>query len=329
MGDGNDSSHLMGNRILDSDEAINHYHLDEKAFTIFNKSKIHRPRNPEIYKAPYVLFKKGLDCADYSIRAVYAEEDFLYRETINCIKGSEKDKKILLNICGLLNSSLFSYFNLMLGSSAGIEREQLFLEELADYPYVYSDELVELVMAMQQAESRESKEKLQKQINQCVLKMYGLQDNCFVNYILSVQIPKLCGTYREKKCDVNTMKLYASTLVGIWDAHFGKSEVYHSVTLYPEIKGKFAAIQVKLSFENTAEDVCVIEVVDENIDLLTNFMIYQLNDCFYQTKNVVEFSEDSFVIVKSIESKNWHPAMAIKDSHKVLNAILLGKENCR
>ena len=34
------------------------------------RDRIHRPRNPEIYKAPYVLFKKGLDCADYSIRCV-------------------------------------------------------------------------------------------------------------------------------------------------------------------------------------------------------------------------------------------------------------------
>ena len=58
-------------------------------------------------------------------------------------------------------------------------------------------------------------------------------------------------------------------------------------------------------------------------------MVYQLNDCFYQTKNVVEFSEDSFVIVKPMEVKNWHPAMAIKDSYKVLNAVLLGKEDCR
>ena len=40
------------------------------------------------------------------------------------------------------------------------------------------------------------------------------------------------------------------------------------------------------------------------------------------------FSEDSFVIVKSIEAKNWHPAMAIKDSYKVLNAVLLGKGDC-
>lgn len=327
-GDQKDSSHLVGRKILDSEESIDHFYLNESAYSFFNKNKIHRPRNPEIYKAPYVLLKKGLDCANYSIKAVYAEKDFLYRETINCIKGSENEKKVLLNICGLLNSSLFSYFNLMLGSSAGIEREQIFLEELADYPYAYSDELVELVQAMQEEEYDGTMDDLHNTLNQCVLKMYGLQGNFFVDYVLSIQIPMLCGNYREKKCDVKMMKEYASILEKLWDEHFEKSEVNHTIIIYPNIKSKFAALQVELSFEKKAESVRVVDNVDENIDLLTNFMIYQLNDCFYQTKNIVQFSEDSFVIVKPIESKNWHPAMAVKDSYKILNAVLLGKEDC-
>ncbi|MCM1327631.1 MAG: SAM-dependent methyltransferase [Bacteroidales bacterium] len=328
-GDKKDSSHLVGKKILDSEESVDHFYLNESAYSIFDKRKIHRPRDPQIYEAPYVLFKKGLDCADYSIRAVYTEKDFLYRETINCIKGSENEKKILLNMCGLLNSSLFSYFNLMLGSSAGIEREQIFLDELADYPYAYSDELVELVEKAQRAESNKAFDGLQDALNECVLKMYGLQNNYFVNYALSVQIPILCGTYQEKKCGVKMLEEYASVFSKIWDVHFGQSEVCHTITLYPDIKGKFAALQAKLSFEKTEEDICVIDNVDENVNLLTKFMIYQLNDCFFQTKNIIEFSEDSFVIVKPIESKNWHPAMAVKDSHSILNTVLLGKEDCR
>lgn len=328
-GDKKDASHLVGRKILDSDDVIDHFYCNDNAYSIFNKSKIHRPRIQEIYKAPYVLFKKGLDCADYSIRAAYVEKDFLYRETINCIKGSDADKKVLLNLCGLLNSSLFSYFNLMLGSSAGIEREQIFLEELAGYPYAYSDELVELVEKIQGADSKESRDELKTALNKCVMKMYGLQDNCFVDYALSIQIPMLCGTYRETKCDVKMMQEYASILSKIWDEHFRQSKVYYAINLYPNIKGRYAALQVKLSFEETVKNVCVFDNVDENIDLLTDFMIYQLNDCFYQTKNIVEFSENSFVIVKPIEAKNWHPAMAIKDSHKVLNAVLLGEEDCR
>lgn len=328
-GDKKDSSHLVGRKILDSDDAIDHFYCNDNSYSIFNKAKIHRPRIQEIYKAPYVLFKKGLDCADYSIRAAYVEKDFLYRETINYIKGSEADKKVLLNLCGLFNSSLFSYFNLMLGSSAGIEREQVFLEELANYPYAYSDELVKLVEEIQKTECKESRDELKTALNKCVMKMYDLQNNCFVDYALSIQIPMLCGTYRETKCDVKMLQEYASILSKIWDDHFRQSKVYYAINLYPDIKGKYAALQVKLSFEKSVKSVCVLDNVDENIDLLTDFMIYQLNDCFYQTKNIVEFSENSFVIVKPIESKNWHPAMAIKDSYKVLNAVLLGKEDCR
>ena len=328
-GDKKDASHLVGRKILDSNEAIDHFYFNDNAYSIFNKEKIHRPRIPEIYKAPYVLFKKGLDCTDYSIRAVYAEKDFLYRETINCIKGSEDDKNVLLNICGLLNSSLFSYFNLMLGSSAGIEREQIFLEELVDYPYAYSDELVKLVQAMQETECGETKDELQNTLNKCVMKMFGLQDNCFVDYVLSIQIPMLCGTYREKKCDAEMIKEYATILSKIWDEHFEQSEVFHTINIYPDIKGKYAAVQVNLSFEKPVKSICFVDNIDDNINLLTDFMIYQLNDCFYQTKNIVKFSEDSFVIVKPIEAKNWHPAMAIKDSHKVLNTVLLGEEDCR
>lgn len=328
-GDKKDASVLVGRKILDSEKALDHFCLNECAYTIFNKDKIHRPRNPEIYEAPYLLFKKGLDCTDYSIRAVYTEKDFLYRETINCIKGDEKDKKILLNLCGLLNSSLFSYFNLMLGSSTGIEREQIFLEELGNYPYVYSDELVELVERIQCEDSNERRDRLQDEIDKCVMKMYGLQNNSFVDYALSVQIPMLCGNYQETKCDMNIMKEYASILSKIWDEHFGQSNVHYKITIYPDIKGKFSAVQVQLSFKEQAEQLCFVDNADEDIKLLTDFMIYQLNDCFYQTKDVVEFSEDSFVIVKSIEAKNWHPALAIKDSQKVLNAVLLGMEDYR
>lgn len=321
-GDKKDSSSLVGKKILNSEGSIDHFYLNENDYTIFKKDKIHRPRNPKIYEAPYVLFKKGLDCKDYSIRAVFVENNFLYRETINCIKGSSKDKKILLNMCGLLNSSLFSYFNLMLGSSAGIEREQIFLEELGGYPYKYSDELVKLVEKIQQDECGKNRKELQIALDQCVMKMYGLQDNYFVDYVLSVQIPILSGNYKETRCDVKLMENYVSVLSNIWNEHFGQSSVYYKIKKYLNIKGKFAAVQVKLSFDNGIEGDLDS---DEDVNALSNLMIYQLNDCFFQTKNIVEFSEDSFIIIKPIEAKNWHPAMAVKDSYKVLNAILLGE----
>lgn len=325
-----DSSHLVGRKLLDSDGCIEHFKLNLEHLSIFEKHRIHRPRKRELFEPPYVFFKKGIDCADYSIRAVYTEECLVYKETINCIKGTEEHKNILLNLTGLLNSSLFAYFNLMLGSSAGIEREQVFLTELEKYPYVYDEALVSLVRQIQDAQRMgDSAEVLRERLNQCVLKMYGMQDNYFVSYALEIQIPLLSGRYHAKKCDRNTLERYAQVFCEAWVKRLERTGISYSINLYPDIKGKFAAFQMKLSFEPLDFHIHIVEDVSAHMKQLTNLALYQLNDCFSQKKNIFEYEDDSFVIIKSIEAKNWHPAMAVKDSYRALNVVLLGEEDCK
>ena len=215
----------------------------------------------------------------------------------------------------------------MLGSSVGIEREQIFLEEIAKYPYRYSDKLVEIVKKIQQQIKNDgNSDKLRVELNRCVMDMYGLSDNYFIDYALSIQIPILCGVYKEIKCNKKLIEEYAKVFSKIWNRHFENSGVYYTINIYPDIKGKFAALEIKLSLKEKKSDIIVNDINDD-IDLLTKFMIYQKNDYFYQKKDIIEFSEDSIIIVKSIEAKNWHSAMAIKDSYKVVNEILIEKEN--
>lgn len=327
-GDGQDASHLTGRILLDSDGCIEHFKLNTEHLEVFQKERIHRPRKKELFEPPYVFFKKGLDCSNYSIKAVYSEKRLVYKETVNCIKGTFADKGVLLNLAGLFNSSLFSYFNLMLGSSVGIEREQMFSTELENFPYVYSEELVMLVQKLQEAaEAGNDITDWKEKLDQCVLEMYGVQDNYFVDYALKIQIPILCGKYRKTKCKEEILKKYAQVFMELWQARLERTGLYYSIYLYPDIKGKFTAFQMKLSFEKLDKEIHVVETIDDDVELLTKFMIYKWNDCFFQTKNVVEFDEDSFVIVKTADSKNWHPAMAIKDSYKALNTVLLGEED--
>ena len=329
-GDKKDASHFIGKKILDSNKAINHFYLNKEEYTLFDKNEIHRIRDNRIFEGPYVLFKKEIEARNYSIKAVYTEENYLYRESINSIKGTKNDKNILLNICGLLNSSLFSYFNLMLGSSVGIEREQIFLGELEKYPYSYSQKLVEMVEKIQQTNSEEAFNKIKLELDKYVIDMFGFQqeDKYFIDYATSIQIPLISGTYQEKKCDRKTLKDYINIFLNIWNRQFNGSGVYLAVNIYPNIKNKFTAIQIKFSFKIQDTLIKFVNTTDINIDLLTKFMIYKFNDHFYQTKDIIEFLEDSFIIVKPIEIKNWHPAKAVKDAYKVLNAILLEKEDC-
>lgn len=325
-GEQKDSTHLMGRKLLSSDKCIEHFRLNLTNVEIFDKDRIHRPRQKELFEPPYVFFKKGLDCSDYSIRAVYTEEKLVYKEAINCIKGNEGNREILLNLTGLLNSSLFSYFNLMLGSSTGIEREQVFLKEMEKFPYAYSDDLVRMVTDMQRKkEAGENVGELLEEINQQVLNMYNLSENWFVDYILKVQIPMLCNNYEVTAITVGDLQLYAETFKGLWEDRLIRNSLKCIINIYPNIKGKFAAFEMSISQDKERSTFNVIDNIDDNIEVLTNLMVYKLNDFFYQTKNIAEFGENSFVIVKTIESKNWHPAMAIKDSYSVLNSVLQGE----
>lgn len=322
-GDGKDSSHLIGKKLLNSDGSIEHFQLKLDNLDIFSKSEIHRPRNKDLFKPPYVFFKKGLDCNDLSVRAVYSEEALVYKETINCIKGTMDNKDVLLNLTGLLNSSLFSYFNLMMNSSAGIEREQVFLKEIEKFPYAYSDKLVELVEKIQLAtKTGKSIKELKDELNDCVLDMYKLKDNYFIDYALNIQIPIFCGKYIETECTIEIMKKYAQIFIDIWTSRLDRIGLKYIINIYPNIKGKFAAFELQFVSDATNNSVNVVENIDDNIETLTKFMIYKVNDCFYQFKNVAEFNEDSIIILKSIESKNWHPAIAFKDSYDVLNSVL-------
>jgi len=176
----------------------------------------------------------------------------------------------------------------MLGSSVGIEREQIFLEEIAKYPYRYSDKLVEIVKKIQQQIKNDgNSDKLRVELNRCVMDMYGLSDNYFIDYALSIQIPILCGVYKEIKCNKKLIEEYAKVFSKIWNRHFENSGVYYTINIYPDIKGKFAALEIKLSLKEKKSDIIVNDINDD-IDLLTKFMIYQKNDYFYQKKDIIE-----------------------------------------
>ena len=325
-GDGEDASHLLGRKLVSSDGSVEHFYLNLNDVEIFDKPKIHRPRKKGLFEPPYVFFKKGLDCADYSIRAVYSEERLVYKEAVNCIKGEPENKTALKNLAGLLNSSLFSYFNLLLGSSAGIEREQVFLTELKKYPYVYSENLVSLVTEIQaKAKELYDIEELQKKIDLHVLEMYDLKENWFVDYILKVQIPMLCKRYQMSFVNGKQMEQYKNIFYDTWKGRMERNNLNCTINVYPRIKGKFAAFEMIIDSKLLQDEFNIIDEVDEDIELLTRLMIFKKNDLFYQMKDVAEFRENSFLIVKTNEMKNWHPSKAIKDSHSVLNAILQGE----
>lgn len=332
-GDQNDATHLLGKPLLDSKEGINHFFINANKTKVFNKSKVHRPRNPRLFQPPYCLITKGVDCDNYKMRAAYSEEEFITKNTIYSVKGLAAQKNILLNLTGLFNSSFYAYLNLMLGSSIGIEREQRFIKEVFQFPYAYSDSIPKKVSCIQDLKSSmefgigDKVEDEIEELDDLILRLFGLEGNSFVDYALNVQIPQITTSPNQntfRSVNRSDLQRYANYFQECFESVYQRDNKYIKITLYPEVVKRFTVFELVICNEPPEEKMVVSQNIDTSKELLTRFSIFKTNDLFYQIRDIVYFEESSFFIIKTNEYKNWHPAIAQIDLSEIIDEILSG-----
>lgn len=335
-GDLIDTSHLLTRPLLNSETAINHFVLFENNTSPFAKAKIHRPRNEALFHAPYCLVMQGPDMADYTMKAVYSEVDFVFHEVVYAIKGSLSQKSFLLNAVGLLNSKLYAYFNLMLGSFIGIEREKRQIGEVLSFPFVFNEDIARQVERIQTIKKQEGTFSVEIDVsaevdalNQIILKAFGLSDNEFIDYALRIQIPQLTGKNNsdaKRKATIEDYKIYGKYFYDYLFEIFASAEKHIQINVYPTIGKYYGAVEVIVLDEKQTDWLTVIDVnTDKQKIMLANLSAYKTNELFYSIKDVLYFEEHSFYIIKPSYYKNWHPAIAQLDLMEVTDQILSGK----
>jgi len=325
------ASHLFGRVLLDSEKAVNHFFLNKGNTTLFEKKKVHRPRKKELFIAPYCLVQHGIDMTDYTMKAVYSEESFVFTSAIYAIKGSHSQKDFLLNIVGLLNSQLYAYLNLMLGSSLGIERTRRMIEEVLYFPFVFSEEITRLVEEIQELKipkvdftpNNDASDKIAV-LNQIILKEFGLFNNEYIDYALRIQIPQLTGRNLNnaiREVDVQDLKKYGEYFYDRLSEIFTPSGMYIQVKVYPVIAKHYSAFEVMILEEKPTEWFIIADATNQR-SMLSNLSSHKINDLFYHLKDVLYFEDTSFYIIKPNFYKNWHPAMALLDFMEVIHRVL-------
>ena len=328
-----DASHLFGKNILDSNTAIGHFKLNENSIRPFAMSEVESPRREDLFCAPYCLSMEGLDIAGgCTMRAVYSEEDFVFKNSVHAIKGTLAQKEILLNIAGLLNSKIYAYFNLMLGSALGIAREVRYIDEMLSFPFVKSSDIARQVEYIQELKKPNNDFNAQNDasaeveaLNRTIFDAFGLLKNEFVDYALQIQIPQLTG----KKCsdairdvEMQDLELYAKYFYDYLCPIFESSGTYVHVSIYPEVARYYSAIEVTILDHTPDAWLTVNNRPDCLKEILTKLSTHKANDLFYVLKDILEFEENSFFIIKSNSYKNWHPAIARLDIMEVTDQIL-------
>lgn len=335
-GDKEQAEHLKGRILIDAKKGVCPFFVDMRYSSEFNKDRIHRAKakKQDIFVAPFTLIKKGFDITSYKYRAAYSEDVFIYPDAVTGISGKEENKETLLSLAGMFNSSVYAYFNLMLGASSGIEREQGFPTEIFKYPAVVDKQIAKLTEKIQAAVSTEKtifnnsieSEKLIHELDGIVMDKFELSDDVFVDYALNVQIPLISKNKMiwEKVTD-EQMSAYADIFIQYFSKILPCNEKYISINYYKNIAGHYCAVE--FVFQDTKPDDLISEydgVQNTKMDFVSKFMLKKVNNLFYQIKDVIDFSENSFYILKTEEYKNWHPAIAKLDLEDVLDSILSG-----
>jgi hypothetical protein len=331
-----DATHLYGKKLIDSVNGISAFKVNLSYSTIFDKKKIHRTRDRKLFTPPYVLMKKGFSTKTYKLKAAYSEDEFIYRDAITGIVGTIEQKDILLSLTGLINSSFYAYLNLMLGTSAGIEREQGFLTDIFKFPAVIDKNISKIVEDIQKESTvndsimpLQNQEMLLKKIDEYILEYFNLDIDVFVDYVLNVQIPLLTGDDKVyTSVTMQELNDYANIFIEYWDPLLKDNNQFIHVNVYPSIMDKFTAMEFVICDQKSSVTIEIIKDSENTcLNLYSKFMINKFNDLFYQIKDIIDFEDKTFYILKTNESKNWHRAVAKLDLAEVIGSILHKKED--
>ena len=340
--DGNkaiDVTALIGKNYIKTKHVQRGYITDSKE--IWTKTTVgYTYKDFDIYKAPVLLITGGTT-NDLRAVAAISYQDGVYKSSLTGIKGYGKDSiPVLQNIEGELNSTFFTYYNLMTFSSSGIEREETHDEEKWSLPYCdaqLSEIVSHLSTLRQQYHSAWIKDntlgtkikEYEEQIDNIIYKHFKCSavELDLIDFAKHVSVPLAVKSNGYKKVfaeirkDDTLLRNYAQVYIDRFAPSFTNSEQHFVVeVVYTKyVIGMFFKIVPLMEYK---EDFYFARHNDALLTIMLKLSSENLTDRLYVQKDIRGFEEDSFYIIKPNERRLWHRAIAHLDANEFADAML-------
>ena len=325
-----DVSEYYGRRKIDA-KNLHQYYITPSD-SLWNESKAQRKRRPELFQAPLLLVKKSTGSKDYTSRAAVVTTDAVYTDAITGVHSDDVD--ILRNMAGVLNSGFFSYYALMSMSSIATEREQAHNKEKFAIPYVdggicrhverienYYDSLGVAPVLCAEDEQLE-RERLQ--IEKCIYQELHITDveKAIIDYACTYSIPLSKGErntsiLRNTESDKAYIGEYANVFMERFRGQFGSG-------MYLNYECRISASCVMLRFivEDIEKRPVFTGVPMADLDkLLLSLSSQKVSDNLYLRKDIRGFERDGFYVMKPVEKRLWHKAVAYVDVQEFADSM--------
>ena len=345
-GDKNNASDLVGKPFIDTRLDIKPYWVNPNNKKKWELDAVHRVRNQELYKAPVLLITEGVSHDLKSVSAI-CYRDSVYKSSLTGIKGTNQSAlKALREISALLNSSFFSYFNLMTFSSSGIEREQSHDEEKLSIPFAVSEDIHSLFEAMENLTSSYYGHKnilketnienqisnKQAEIDKAVHHAFSLtkEELDLLDYANRVVIPAIMRHRNHEKLfspikeGGQELANYARLFIRRFQSRLSRKDGKFTVEIWHanQIVGMF--FKVVPAKEHRGDIVWVNKRDGEReiLSFLAKMGAEKITDKLFVQKDIRGFEKDYFYIFKPNERRLWHQAIGYADVNEFVDAIL-------
>lgn len=331
-------------------KCIQSFYIIQNNLKNFQKNNINRPRNENLFKAPMLLIRNGLNTQTLKARAAISLKDFVFKKAVTSIKALDKKNILeLQNINAILSSNIFIYLAINTFSDIGIEREQTKQANLFSIPFIevplsdYVTEIEQLNIKIQEEKKRfpvdESiinslslriDEILQK-IDLAIFDKLQLTDTekAIISYSLEVNraiITRKQGELPDIFDSIDNNDPFLENYAQLFVNRFSKSldsetrkfivEIWYS----KQIIGMFFK-DVPRS-DNLKNIVWKDKSKDDLLKIAIELSSQKITDKLFVQKDLRGFEKDYFYVFKPNEKRLWHKAIGYQDVEEFMDAIL-------
>lgn len=294
----------------------------------------------ELFK-PYSLLITGGIFNDFTSNAAINRKERVFTSSIRALKISDYGQlDILSSINLILCSSLFSYYMLSTGASAGIEREESEDEEIKRMWYrkiPNSNQIVEkyetshppsLLSDVTLINAQTSKEFSDKY----VIDTFQLneQEESLLDYATNINIPMVMRhngyerLFHSLNYEDSILKDYASVFINRFKSKLDSAKKKFVVELWHtnQIVGMFFKMIPVAKYKSDIVWKNKQHNDTEIISLLTKISSEKITDKLFVQKDIRGFEKENFYIFKPNEKRLWHKAIGYLDVNEFADAIL-------
>lgn len=291
--------------------------------------------NPELYNPPYVIIKQSPKPKNFRTVAAFSNQKMIFKKSVMAIKGNKQSENVLMNILGLINSKLFTYYVFSTSAALGVERDIMSEDEILSFPFIEDlkisqkarkiGNLYEKVYNSDKLDfNTQQVEVLENELDEYIFNLYGLNDaeRDLVSYI---DIPIALYNWQDspfRNPKNEELEDYARIFESFFKHRLKDHQKHFSVEIYQTdyfiamnfiITNNKLSKPIKFSKDKNMESI---------LNKLGNLSFDEISTNLYQIKDIKGFEKSSFYIIRPKECKNWHRSLARIDLNEFVSAII-------